>query len=100
MGSSFNDFYCTCVEIVQGTATSTYARDSYWLSSVCLQQRIDQGSFHSIQEMRDEVANLHTIAQRTKMENKVIKHWLDLLNFLNVLLQSIGNQPRGGLSNK
>ena len=95
VGSSFNDFYCMCVEIVQGTATSTYARDSYWLSSVCLQQRIDQGSFHSIQEMRDEVANLHTIAQRIKMENKVIKHWLDLLNFLNVLLQSIGNQPQG-----
>ena len=80
---------------VQGTTRSTYARDSYWLSSVCLQQRIDQGSFSSIQEMRDEVANLHSIAQRSNMENKVIKHWLDLLNFLNMLLQNIGNQPQG-----
>ena len=45
--------------------------------------------------MRDAVANLHSIAQRCNMENKVIKHWLDLLNFLNRLLQNIGNQPQG-----
>ena len=94
--SSFNNFCCVCLILfVQGTTRSTYARDSYWLSSVCLQQRIDQGSFSSIQEMRDEVANLHSIAQRSNMENKVIKHWLDLLNFLNMLLQNIGNQPQG-----
>ena len=86
---------CVCWINVQGTAGNTYAKDSYWFSLLCLQQRIDQGSFQSIQEMRDKVANLHSIAQRSNMENKVIKHWLDLLNFLNMWMQNIGNQLQG-----
>jgi len=71
---------------------STYARDNYWLCSVNLQQRIDAASFSSLWEMRDGVANLHSISQKSNMETKVQEHWLDLLNFLNLLLQSIGNQ--------
>ena len=77
---------------VQGTFHQTYARDNYWLSSVNLQQRIDGASFGSLWEMRDCVANLHGIAQRSNMETQVQEHWLDLLNFLNLLLQSIGGQ--------
>jgi len=78
--------------VVQGTINHTYARDNYWLSSVSLQQRIDSASFGSLWEMRDCVANLHGIAQRSNMETQVQEHWLDLLNFLNLLLQSIGGQ--------
>ena len=42
--------------------------------------------------MLDCVANLHGIAQKSNMEAKVQEHWLDLLNFLNLLLQNIGGQ--------
>ena len=80
---------------VQGTRPVNYARDNYWLSSVRLQQKIDEKSFTSIMEMRDAVANLHGIAQRSGMEKQVVDHWLDLLNFLNLLYQNIGNQPQG-----
>ena len=81
-----------CLFIVQGTIGQTYARDNYWLSSVSLQQRIDGASFGSLWEMRDCVANLHGIAQRSNMEAQVQEHWLDLLNFLNLVLQNIGGQ--------
>ena len=80
---------------VQGTRPVNYAKDNYWLSSIRLQQRIDEKSFSSIMEMRDAVANLHGIAQRSGMEKQVVDHWLDLLNFLNLLYQNIGNQPQG-----
>ena len=80
---------------VQGTRPVNYARDNYWLSSIRLQQKIDEKSFTSIMEMRDAVANLHGIAQRSGMEKQVVDHWLDLLNFLNLLYQNIGNQPQG-----
>ena len=81
-----------CLFNVQGTFHQTYARDNYWLSSVNLQQRIDGASFGSLWEMRDCVANLHGITQCSNMETQVQEHWLDLLNFLNLLLQSIGGQ--------
>ena len=42
--------------------------------------------------MRDCVANLHGIAQRSNMESQVQEHWLDLLNFFNLVLQNIGGQ--------
>ena len=42
--------------------------------------------------MRDCVANLHGIAQRSNMESQVQEQWLDLLNFLNLVLQNIGGQ--------
>ena len=77
---------------VQAALISTYARDNYWLCSVNLQQRIDAASFSSLWELRDGVANLHGISQRSNMEAKIQEHWLDLLNFLNLVLQSIGNQ--------
>ena len=85
-------FAGVCFAMLQATMISTYARDNYWLCSVHMQQRIDAASFSSLWEMRDGVANLHNIAQKSNMESKVQEHWLDLLNFLNLLLQSIGNQ--------
>ena len=46
----------------QGTRPVNYAKDNYWLSSIRLQQKIDEKSFTSIMEMWDAVANLHGIA--------------------------------------
>ena len=89
--AAFNKIAGVCL-CFQGVVNTTYARDNYWLCSVNLQQRIDAASFSSLWEMRDCVANLHGIAQKSNMGNQVQEHWLDLLNFLNLLLQSIGGQ--------
>ena len=86
--------FAELVVFVQGTKPSNYARDNYWLCSISLQQRIDAGTFTSLMEMRDAVANLYNIAQRSGLEPEIVEHWLDLLNFLNFLLQNIGNQPQ------
>ena len=71
----------------------SYPQDSFWLSTVSFQQKIDKSLFANLWEIREAVADIHTIALANNMDHKITLKWLRRTNFMNTLTRNLGNQP-------
>ena len=65
--------------------------DTFWLQCLSFKQRVDSSSFANLIEVRNQVNAIYTLALQNNLGHKEIKKWQLNLNFVQYLLDNLGN---------
>ena len=65
--------------------------DTFWLQCLNFKQRVDASAFANLSEVRNLVNAIYTLALQNNLGAKEIKKWQLNLNFVQYLLDNLGN---------